>query len=316
MNNTHLLTSEQELSLINSYSRKTLSKDDVYIFTVTLCDNEIDRDFERFSVKSLEQLQELFVGKTGISDHSMRSSDQAARIFYCYTESYEGKKTTLGETYTALKARAYMLKTPKNESLIAEIDGGIKKEVSVGCSVSECICSVCGRDMKSFSCEHTKGKRYNGKLCYGTLENVSDAYEWSFVAVPAQRNAGVTKSFKPNKKEKSKLGIDIIKSVTKDTLITPTQAKEICDYIETLEKMASVGQSYKSHLLSEIERYSLIAMPKVNAKQLSKGCSEMDIDELKAFALSLQKQANTVLPVSPQIKSNAAKTNNNNAFMI
>ena len=316
MNNKHSLSLEQELSLINSYSRKTLTENDVYIFTVTLCDNEIDRDFERFSVKSLAQLKTLFVGKTGIFDHSMRSGDQAARVFYCYTESDQSKKTVTGETYTALKARAYMLKTPNNESLIAEIDGGIKKEVSVGCSVSECICSVCGKDMKSLSCEHTKGKRYAGKLCYGTLENVADAYEWSFVAVPAQRNAGVTKSFKPNKKEKSKLGIDIIKSITKDTLITPAQAKEIRDYIETLEKMASVGQTYKSHLLSEIERYSLIAMPKINAKQLSRGCAEMDIDELKTFALSLQKQANTVLPVSPQIKSCNVQTNNNNAFMI
>ena len=36
---------------------------------------------------------------------------------------------------------------------------------------------------------------YGGKLCYFTLKAPTDAYEWSFVAVPAQRKAGVMKSF-------------------------------------------------------------------------------------------------------------------------
>ncbi|MGN1034015.1 MAG: hypothetical protein ACI4PK_00215 [Oscillospiraceae bacterium] len=34
------------------------------------------------------------------------------------------------------------------------------------------------------------------QLCYHILENASDAYEWSFVAVPAQRQVGVVKSTK------------------------------------------------------------------------------------------------------------------------
>ena len=41
-------------------------------------------------------------------------------------------------------AWAYMLRTEKNADLIAEIEGGIKKEVSVGCSVGRRVCSVCG----------------------------------------------------------------------------------------------------------------------------------------------------------------------------
>ena len=38
-----------------------------------------------------------------------------------------------------------------------------------------------------------KFKEYNGKTCYAILDEVTDAYEVSFVAVPAQRGAGVTK---------------------------------------------------------------------------------------------------------------------------
>ena len=104
------MTIKEELALINEFSRKELSEDDVYIFTLTLCDNEVDRDFEKFSLDSLRTLQELFKGKTGITDHSMRSKDQSARIFRTWLESDNSKATDNGESYTALKARAYRTK--------------------------------------------------------------------------------------------------------------------------------------------------------------------------------------------------------------
>ena len=122
------MTVKEELSLINEHSRKELKEEDVYVFTLTLCDNEVDRDFEKFSLSSLQKLKELFVGKTGITDHSMRSKDQSARIFRTYLETDKSKTTDSGEPYTALKARAYMLRTESNADLIAEIDGGINLE--------------------------------------------------------------------------------------------------------------------------------------------------------------------------------------------
>ena len=81
--------------------------------------------------------------------------------------------------------------TEKNAELIAEIEGGIKKEVSVGCAVEKVVCSICGQELGQ--CGHEKGKQYHGKLCFGELTGATDAYEWSFVAVPAQKNAGVMK---------------------------------------------------------------------------------------------------------------------------
>ena len=41
---------DEELALINKYTRRQLSKDEVYVFSVVLCDNDIDRDGERFTV--------------------------------------------------------------------------------------------------------------------------------------------------------------------------------------------------------------------------------------------------------------------------
>lgn len=188
----------QQLEKINKFTRRELTADEVYVFSVILCDNDIDRDGERFSDKALEELQMLFIGKTGIFDHDPRTSNQSARIFD--TELVEdGSRTTKnGEPYKYLKASAYMVRTDENLNLIAEIDGGIKKEVSISCTASQRICSICGCDKNKASCAHVKGKMYGNKLCHTVLGGITDAYEWSFVAVPAQVNAGVTKHFSSN----------------------------------------------------------------------------------------------------------------------
>ena len=51
---------------INRLSRASLSAEEVYVFSLCLCDNEVDRDQERFPEKTLEQLAPLFVGKSGL----------------------------------------------------------------------------------------------------------------------------------------------------------------------------------------------------------------------------------------------------------
>jgi len=182
------------LDNLNKFTRKELSAEEVYIFPVTLCDNEVDRDNERFSRKSLDELAEKFIGVTGIFDHNPKGENQTARIFL--TEVVEEERcNSLGEKYAYLKGYTYMVRTDSNADLIREIDGGIKKEVSVSCSSEKQICSVCGADRRVKPCRHVKGRKYDGKRCFFTLEDISDAYEWSFVAVPAQLCAGVTKSF-------------------------------------------------------------------------------------------------------------------------
>lgn len=182
------------LEQLNRFTRKELTAEEVYIFPVTLCDNEIDRDNERFSRKSLEEMADRFIGVTGIFDHNPKGENQTARLFM--TELIEESEyNSLGEPYVYLKGYAYMVRTESNADLIREIDGGIKKEVSVSCCAEKEICSICGNDRRIKACRHVKGRKYDGKPCFFTLENISDAYEWSFVAVPAQVCAGVTKEF-------------------------------------------------------------------------------------------------------------------------
>lgn len=183
------------LDKINKFTRRKFSEDELYTFSVILCDNEIDRDCERFSDNALDKLKSLFIGKTGISDHVPSTSNQTARIFETELVTDESRTVKSGGAYKYLKASAYMIRTEDNKNLIAEIDGGIKKEVSISCSAAKRICSVCGSDRAAGGCNHINGKSYGGKICHTILDDITDAYEWSFVAVPAQLNAGVTKKY-------------------------------------------------------------------------------------------------------------------------
>lgn len=297
--------SQEELEIINTYTRNPLSAEDVYCFNLTLCDNEVDRDFERFSLEALKGLCELFPGKTGICDHDMSTKNQKARIFRTWLEQDKSKKTSQGESYVALRAKAYMLRTKENEELINQIEGGIKKEISVGCSMKSLTCSICSKDMKSHECNHHKGRHYGNKLCHGILNDASDAYEWSFVAVPAQKNAGVTKTF----------SVKETKSSAERSEKSDYYSKE---YVLKLEALAEEAAMYKAQLKKQIRKYALISMPLVDIDTFTKAFEALGAAELEKIAEDLRSQAEAIMPVSLQLKALTDKKTpfNNNAFKI
>ena len=59
----------QQLEKINALAKGKLTAEQVYVFSVRLCDDQVDRDFERFDTAALPELAKLFVGKSGIVDH-------------------------------------------------------------------------------------------------------------------------------------------------------------------------------------------------------------------------------------------------------
>ena len=198
----------EELALINALARRELGADEVYAFALRLCDNDIDRDFERFGDETLEALAPMFVGVSGVFDHQW-----SARIYRTQVVDEDGTATSDGRPYRCLMGWAYLMRTEGNAALIAEIDGGIKREVSVGCAVDQVVCSICGEELDS--CPHERGEEYDGQVCCGVLTGASDVYEWSFVAVPAQRRAGVVKSAGRTRDE-ARLGRKYLKSLRRE----------------------------------------------------------------------------------------------------
>ena len=131
--------SREDMALINAMARSALTPEEVYTFAVRLCDNEIDRDFERFDRAALKTLGELFVGKSGIFDHQWSAQGQTARLYKTEVVD-ESSVTSAGDSQCYLKGWAYMLRGEETEPLIAQIEAGIKKEVSVGCAVARSVC--------------------------------------------------------------------------------------------------------------------------------------------------------------------------------
>lgn len=166
------------LERINRYTRRPYKAEEVYTFSVVLCDNEVDRDYECFTRDALGKLAVLFEGKTGLLDHEHTSRGQSARIYAARVKDFPEKRTSRGEPYAQLTAEAYVPRNAETAAFIESIESGIRKEVSVGCAVAKRTCSVCGAE----HCAHQRGRLYDGERCVRILDEPTDAYEFSFVA--------------------------------------------------------------------------------------------------------------------------------------
>ena len=284
-------TTDEELARINAFAKTALKPEEVYTFAVKLCDNEVDRDYERFPRQTLETLAELFVGKSGIFDHNWSANAQTARIYR--TEIVEEAHLTVaGDCYCYIKGYAYMLRSEKNAALIEEIEGGIKKEVSVGCSVAKIICSVCGREIAA--CGHERGRRYGQALCYAELTDATDAYEWSFVAVPAQRQAGVIKRF--GQEEGGSLR-ELVKRHG-----SRAQEREM----ERLERMSTLGRSYLHELRAEVKRLMLTAEESLDGALVETMAEKLDEPELRQLKQAYGAKAARKLGLGAQLAQTTA----------
>lgn len=89
--NRQVTVGQEDLEQINRLTRREFSQEELYCFRVVLCDNDVDRQMERFDEETLEQLARMFVGKTGICDHQPKTANQLARIYQAQVEYFAGK---------------------------------------------------------------------------------------------------------------------------------------------------------------------------------------------------------------------------------
>ena len=263
-----------QLEAINALAKTRLNGEQVYVFSLRLCDDQIDRDGERFDTGALPGLAKLFLGKTGILDHRWSTENQVARIFE--TQVVKEKD----ESY--IRAWAYIRRGGKNDELIADIEAGIKKEVSVGCAMAQAVCSVCGSEYGT--CGHVKGEHYDGQVCAVILKEPVDAYEFSFVAVPAQRQAGVMK------------GMGTAVSLKELAAENGAQAE-----YRALTKEAELGRRYRKDLEDGVVRLGLALELGVSEPVLRSLAQTAGAEELLALKGALQGRLDESLPVVSQL---------------
>ena len=88
----------------------------------------MDRDGEAFTTQSLQELKALYIGTTGIFDHSQKSEDQAARIFHTWVETDPPTQNPIWGTLQLFKSKSLYGAYRKDKDLLLEIDAGIKKK--------------------------------------------------------------------------------------------------------------------------------------------------------------------------------------------
>ena len=264
-----------QLEAINAQAKACLTAEQVYVFSLRLCDDQVDRDGERFDTAALPGLAKLFVGKTGIVDHRWSSEKQVARIFETQVVREDG--------VSFIKGWAYIRRSEANEEIIADIEAGIKKEISVGCAMGRSVCSVCGSDYGS--CGHQKGESYDGQVCHAILKEPMDAYEFSFVAVPAQREAGVLKALGAGRKCLKELAEEF----------------GVQGEYRALFKEAQLGRQYRKELEDGVVRLCLtleLGAEEPVLRGIFKTAAAEDLMKLRA---ALEGRVAEMLPVTTQL---------------
>ena len=265
-----------QLEAINAQAKARLTAEQVYVFSLRLCDDQVDRDHERFDTAALGTLAKLFIGKTGVVDHKWSADKQIARIF----ETQVVKEA--GISY--IKAWAYIRRGGNNDEIIADIEAGIKKEVSVGCAMGMAVCSVCGSEYGT--CGHLKGEAYDGQVCCAILQEPVDAYEFSFVAVPAQRDAGVLKALGGGK--------HCLKELAEEF---GAQAE-----YRALLKQAELGKKYQKELEDNVVRLGLALELGVAEPVLRNLAKTAAAEDLLALKDALEIRLGEMMPVTVQLR--------------
>ena len=185
-----------------------------------------------------------------------------------------------------------MLRSEKNSDLIAEIEGGIKKEVSIGCAVGSVRCSVCGSVYGS--CEHRKGIHYDGVLCLAILSMPTDAYEFSFVAVPAQKEAGVLKA------KKGGVCLSLAEFVEKNG------DSVLMEGFHSLQKDALFGQKCREALVKKAVSLAMLLDFGGEEDILSKAFSSLSGEDLNEITLKMENKVAQLFPPQSQLPSQAS----------
>ena len=104
------------------------------------------------------------------------------------------------------------------------------------------------------------------------LQDPTDAYEWSFVAVPAQRNAGVVKRFGPEDGQ-----------------------------MQVLRKQAELGRKYLHWLRREVVRLAMLADDGLDGQVFAGVAEKLEEPELLELRKTYEARVNSRFPASAQL---------------
>jgi len=161
---------------VNRFALRPLAPAEYVVFELDLCHNQVDRHFSRFPDEELEMVNRLTPGRPLMERHDLRGSLPRGRFF-------DSRLHRDGDRLY-VRPMAYVLRTGANQDFIANIEGGVYRETSIGFSFQTPECSICGKDLRL--CDHEPGRTYGGRLCHFVMRGVLEVIEGSVVPAGSQ----------------------------------------------------------------------------------------------------------------------------------
>jgi len=180
---------ERELETINRFARRPLTADEVYVGECDLCNDRVDRAFERFTADVLQDFADSLPGKSLLAGHDHGSLPLGLWFDARLRQDERG--------VIHLRPSYYIVKTRENEHHRAQLDGGVYRYASIGFRARDLVCDICGKSWFGWECEHYPGQAYDvgGRRVVATAhytrsdERPAEAVEGSIVYLGCQYDA-------------------------------------------------------------------------------------------------------------------------------
>ena len=181
------------VDVVESFGTNPISKDSIMV-DIEGIHSVITRNLNYYEPHCLEDSAPKWTSpyeRPLIMHHKEEDGVTIGRIKNCtYVESCERTKGP-GLLFTCNIGDKDGIEGVKNGTLVT---------TSIGAMVKDLRCSICGKNIaEEGECEHVKGERYDGKLCFWIIKEM-EPKELSYVIVPSDKYAHNIKIYKPDTK--------------------------------------------------------------------------------------------------------------------
>ncbi|MFA9382098.1 MAG: hypothetical protein ACERKO_13665, partial [Acetanaerobacterium sp.] len=181
-------------------------------------------------------------------------------------------------------------------------------------------CSACGCDVKRQPCDHRAGELLpDGSMCHRILSGALDAYEWSFVAVPAQAAAGVTKAKgNPYPTQKGEQEMQQILKKLGSEALSAQEGGRLRAHIDSLNELAAYGRAYREGLEDEVLCLAFAAKSGADCAVLKTAVHGMELTVLRELKKLLEQDGDNYLAQGSQLyrKCGDVRQSGNTEFRI
>ncbi len=338
---------DAQLALINKFTRRPFSADELYIGQIRLANNCIDRDDERYSEGMIGEFAKTAIGKTFLMDHGKYESKQNAigKFFDVEIEKMDlaaartqtGEDLLLPEGMTEVQFLSPWFYIPKagiDERELVKIDAGVYDFTSIGFACEALVPVTDDMGVTLFWEYRGRGETREGSLVY-----LGAQYGARMKSANGKPEKGANPNDRTDPNEGGKISMkNLVKKLMqafgkvftdddeeklfeeikglvgdRDTKITAltTELQQQKDKVAELTPLAADGKAYRDALVTDYvtARTKLGECDEKPESQdaLRKVAAGYPVDHLKKEVALLQDRVAEKFPDQPQTKGDMRK---------